>query len=176
MLHTHNTLPTVSRLSAYCNTSKCIFLDEATTFRFEKILIGVTNNQLSASLLSFHCIYTQHSAIRRHPTCITEILHSHISHEHTLETWHRRPRPVLPSISFAGRLLSEHTCLSFPGFTQKRLRLLSPARSERWGLIKRSAAFWVKPVWLCGLAGVTRVFPVSLHPEGLLPNMCVYFA
>lgn len=27
----------------------------------------------------------------------------------------------------------------------------------------KCSAFWTKPVWLWGLAGVTRVFPVSLH-------------
>lgn len=35
---------------------------------------------------------------------------------------------------------------------------------EQDGLDKHSA-FWAKPVWLCGLGGVTRVFPVSLHPK-----------
>lgn len=36
-------------------------------------------------------------------------------------------------------------------------------------------AFWAKPVWLCGLAGVTHVFPVLLHLKAFYWT-CVYFA
>lgn len=52
------------------------------------------------------------------------------------------------------------------------MALTSLVGMEQDGPDKHSA-FWVKPVWLCGLAGVTHVFPVSLHPKGLLLNMCV---
>lgn len=43
-----------------------------------------------------------------------------------------------------------------------KMALASLVGMEQDGSDKRSA-IWAKPVWLCGLAGVTHVFPVSLH-------------
>lgn len=55
-----------------------------------------------------------------------------------------------------GQLLSEHTCLLN---TETYLVVMEQDRTDK------HSVFWAKPVWLCGLDGVTRVFPVSLHPK-----------
>jgi len=64
---------------------------------------------------------------------------------HTNTPWRRCERRVCQANPFL---------LQLPSFTRED------------GPDKHSGVYGAEPVWQRGLAGVTRVFPVSLHPKG----------
>lgn len=131
------------------------------------------NNSLSIAVKK-NCIYTQHWVIHRQPTWYnrdyshagTHTFHMNTPWRHGMET-----EACFTEHIICGPAAKWTHLPVIPKFHTK-MTLTSLVGTERDGPDKRSA-FWVKPVWLCGLAGVTHVFPVSLHPKAYYWT-CVY--